>query len=125
MWQQYNPNPDGLQVGDCVIRAVTMACGMTWEDAYLALCMEGYRLHDLPNANRVWGHYLQEHGFTREWLPESCPVCYTVAQFASDHPQGTYILAIDGHAVCVQDGCWFDSWDSRDRVPLYAWHKKE
>lgn len=51
-------------------------------------------------------------------------MCYTVEQFAQDHPQGTYILAIDGHVVCVQDGCWFDSWDSKDRVPLYVWRKE-
>lgn len=125
MWQQFNPNPDGLMVGDCVIRAVAGALDVTWEDAYMALCMEGYRLHDLPNADRVWGHYLQSHGFRREWLPGTCPVCYTVEQFAADHPQGTYVLAIDGHAVCVRDGDWMDSWDSRSSVPLYAWHKED
>lgn len=59
MWTQYNPNPAGLLVGDCVIRAVSKAMDISWEDAYLALCLEGYSMHDLPNANRVWGHYLQ------------------------------------------------------------------
>lgn len=125
MWRQYNPNPKGLLVGDCVIRAISKALGITWEDAYMAVCMEGYAMKDLPNANRVWGHYLQEHGFQREWLPDECPECYTVQQFAADHPDGTYILAIDGHVVCCQSGDWWDSWDSKDRTPLYVWHKKE
>ena len=91
----------------------------------MALSLQGYAMHDLPNANRVWGQYLHEHGFRREWLPDSCPVCYTVGQFAQEHPTGTYILAIDGHVVCVVDGDWYDSWDSRDRVPLYAWRKDD
>lgn len=30
MWRQYNPNPKGLLVGDCVIRAISKALGMTW-----------------------------------------------------------------------------------------------
>lgn len=73
MWQEYNPNPQGLQVGDCVIRAIAKAMGMAWDDAYMAVCLEGYAMKDLPNANRVWGNYLQEHGFRREWLPDACP----------------------------------------------------
>jgi len=27
----YNPNPQGLSVGDCVIRAVSKATGLSWE----------------------------------------------------------------------------------------------
>lgn len=65
MWRQYNPNPEGLQVGDCVIRAISKALDVPWEDAFLIVCMEGFSMHDLPNANRVWGHYLHTHGYER------------------------------------------------------------
>ena len=68
MWCEYNPNPEGLIVGDCVIRAISKAMDITWDDAYMGVCMEGYSMKDLPNANRVWGRYLQRHGFKREWL---------------------------------------------------------
>ncbi len=125
MFRPYNPNPRGGVVGDCVIRAISQAMDRPWEDIYLALCMAGYRMCDLPNANRVWGRFLLDNGFERKWLPDECPDCYTVWQFASDHPTGTYVLALDGHVVCVKDGDWYDSWDSRDRIPLYYFDKKE
>ena len=43
-------------------------------------------MKDIPSANRVWGQYLQNHGYRREWLPDDCPACYTVEQFAKEHP---------------------------------------
>lgn len=36
-WQYYNPNPRSNLVGDCVIRALTLACGLCWDRVYLEL----------------------------------------------------------------------------------------
>ena len=46
-----------------------------------------------------------------------------MAQFAKDHSDGTYILAMATHVVCVLNGDWLDTWDSGDEVPLYYWQK--
>lgn len=125
MWKQANPNPKGLNVGDCVIRAICMATGKTWGDVYMGVVAEGYRLCDMPSANRVWGSYLTSQGFERHGLPETCPACYTVADFAKDHPNGTFILALDGHVVAIQNGNWLDTWDSKDRAPMFYWQRGE
>lgn len=125
MWQPYNPNPMGLSVGDCVIRAISKAEDKSWEEAFLAITTEGFKLADMPSANRVWGSYLQEHGFERCWLPNECSTCYTVKQFAEDNPKGTFVLALDGHVVCLKDACWYDSWDSCDRVVLYFFKRSD
>lgn len=125
MWRNYNANPFGLKVGDCTVRAICKATDKDWEDTYLALALQGYKMHDMPTANHVWGAYLKEQGFTRNPLPATCPDCYTVSQFADEHPSGTYILALSGHVVCVQDGYWFDTWDSGDEIPLYYWERKK
>ena len=122
-WEYYNPNPAGNRVGDCVIRALTKALGKDWNDIYIDLCIEGYISSDMPSANYVWGHYLRQCGWNRSAIPNSCPDCYTVAQFAKDHSDGTYILAMATHVVCVQNGDWLDTWDSGDEVPLYYWQK--
>lgn len=79
----------------------------------------------MPSANVVWGKYLKDKGYKRRVIPDSCPACYTVDQFAKDHISGTYILAISGHVVCVQDGNYYDSWDSGNEVPAYYWTKEE
>ena len=121
----YNPNPVGLKVGDCVVRALSKALGQKWEETYIDLCVEGCLRCDMPSANAVWGAYLRRKGFERDIVPNSCPDCYTVEDFCADHPNGTYILALDGHVVSVVDGQYFDTWQSGREVPIYYWHRKE
>ena len=122
---QYNPNPQGKSTGDCAIRAVAKAIDTSWQTAYSGLIVEGYKRGDLPNANHVWGAYLRRKGFKKGIVPDTCPDCYTVAEFAADHPHGTYVLALPGHVVCVQNGDYYDSWDSGQEVPLYFWWRKD
>ena len=121
---KFNPNPDGKSVGDCVIRAISKATGKSWEDVYTGVCLTGYSMCDMPSANCVWGAYLRNNRFMREIVPNECPECYSVSDFAREHPRGTYILALNGHVVCVHDGDWYDSWDSGDKIPMYYWKKR-
>ena len=124
MYSAYNPNPMGARVGDCTVRAISRATGESWDAVYCGLCVEGLRLCDMPTANHVWGAYLRRHGFRRRALPDDCPDCYTVADFCRDHPNGTYVLAISGHVVCVADGIYYDTWDSGSESPAYYWYKE-
>ena len=124
-WKQYNPNPAGSRVGDCAVRACAYATGGDWEQTYTALALQGFMMGDMPNANHVWGAYLRAHGFVRHAVSNECPDCYTVADFCREHPHGRYVLAISGHVVCVEDGDWYDSWDSGDETPIYYWERKE
>lgn len=108
------------------MRALSKALGQTWEETYVGLALEGFIRGDLPNADSVWGPYLREHGFTRHLLPDTCPDCYTVSNFAADHPQGTYILSMPGrHVVTVSEGQWHDSWNSGGEVPVYFWTRTQ
>lgn len=51
---------------------------------------------------------------------------YTVEDFCIDHPNGKYLLAIDGHVVTVIAGFYFDTWeDSGREIPIYYWFKEE
>ena len=125
MFMRYNPNPSGKNVGDCAVRAISMALGQDWETTYVGLALQGFLLGDMPSANHVWGTYLRDKGFRRAVIPDECPDCYTVADFAAEHPSGTYILALSGHVVCVRDGDYCDTWDSGGEAPLYYWQKEE
>lgn len=125
MYRQYNPNPAGARVGDCVVRAISRATGQTWEQTLCGLCVEALHQCDMPSANHVWGAYLRRKGFTRHALENECPDCYTVADFCRDHPDGTYVLATGTHAVCASGGDWHDTWDSGAEVPAYYWQKEE
>lgn len=121
----YNKNPAGKSVGDCAIRAVSVALGKNWDETYAGLCLEGYMIGDLPNADSVWGNYLYRHGFRRYLIPDDGLGAYTVSDFAENHPEGIYILSMPGrHVVAVVDGEYCDSWDSGKETPSYYWTKE-
>lgn len=119
----YNPNPHGKRVGDCTVRAISKALGQSWEQTYAGLSLQGFSDGDMPSANATWGAYLRAKGFRRRIVPDECPDCYTVRDFAEDHPHGTYILALASHVVCLIDGQLYDTWDSQDETPLYYWER--
>lgn len=125
MFIHYNPNPvrsDG--VGDCAVRAVAKATDLTWEQAYTELSTSGFLMGDVMNSDQVLAAVLRKHGFVRGSVPEECPDCYTAADFAMEHPEGTYVVKSDNHVATIIDGNIFDAWDSSKRVPLWFWKKK-
>lgn len=124
MYVNLNLNPCHRRVGDCVERAISKALDQSWFRTYAGLCVKGYEMGDNPDANSVWGAYLRDHGFTRHIVPHELGDVYTVEDFAKDHPDGTYILAMDGHVVCVKDSDIFDSWDSSNELPIFYWKKE-
>lgn len=124
MYKEYNPNPQGKNVGDCTVRALSKALDMTWECTYALLCAKGFELCDMPDSNVVWGELLIDKGFKRYILPESCPLCYTASDFAADHDIGTFVLGTGNHVIAVVDGCIYDSYDSSDKSPLIYFAKE-
>lgn len=124
-WREYNPNREGNRVGDCTVRALCRATGKSWDSVFCALSLEGLIWADMASANHVWGAFLRRCGFRRYVIPNECPDCYTVADFARDHPTGVYVLAISGHVVAVVDGDWYDTWDSGREIPAYYWTREE
>ena len=75
----------------------------------------------MPDANDVWGGYLRSLGWIRGAIPDTCPDCYTVADFAADHPYGRYVLCGRSHVVALTDGDWYDTSDSGQMPILYYW----
>ena len=123
MWVQFNPNPLGKSVGDCVIRALSRVLDKGWVWTYIELCIQGLLMADMPSSNAVWGAYLRRKGFHKENIPDTCPDCYTIADFSNDHPKGTYAVCTGNHVVAVIDGSVFDSWDSLRETPIFYWRK--
>lgn len=123
MWIERNENPVARRTIDCTTRAISTALGQDWDSTFVGISAKAFDMKDMPSANHVWGAYLRSKGWERHVIPNECPDCYTVEDFCRDNPHGTYILAIDGHVVCVIDGNYIDTWDSGDEVPLYYWEK--
>lgn len=125
MYIHANPNPNGLYVEDCVIRAIAIATDRTWDDVYVHLCLQAFVMKNMPSVNKVWGTYLRSIGFEEFKLPSNCPDCYTIRDFALENQNGTYILATGSHVVAVIDGDYYDAWDSGDEQPVIVWRKEK
>ena len=123
MYIFFNNNPQGLKIGDCVVRAISAAMNQSWERTYIDLCIEGFIYKDMPNANSVWASYLHSKGWKRRSIPDTCPDCYTAADFAAEHPDGVYIAATGSHAVCIKNGNIIDNWDSSDETVTYYFER--
>lgn len=119
-----NPNPNNNHTGDCVIRAISIAENKDWDDVYVELMVKGYVMKDMIESNELWSSYLHQLGYSRYIIPNTCPDCYTVREFAADNPVGTFILGTGTHAVAVIDGDYYDTWDSGHKVPIYYWKKE-
>lgn len=122
-WRYWNENPAGRNVGDCAVRAVAVALGVDWETAYLMISDAGYKMADMPSSNSVWGAVLRQNGFYRHSIPNTCPDCYTINDFAADHPKGVYVVCTGNHVCTIRDGMVFDSWDSTREIPQFYWAK--
>ena len=125
MYINYNPNPLQNHVGDCTVRAISKALNQDWEDTYLNLCLYGFSMCDMPSSNAVWGAYLKSKGFERFVIPNTCPNCYSVKEFCEENPEGTFLLALGSHVVAVENGNYYDIWDSGNEIPIYFWKRKE
>ena len=123
-WRSYNPSPTGRNVGDCSVRAIAKALGTDWETAYALIALNGYLMGDMPSSNSVWGAVLRQNGFRRYAVPNTCPACYTVEDFAKDHETGTYVIGTGNHVVTIQDGTIWDSWDSSAEIPQFYWTRE-
>lgn len=124
-YEKCNINPYGKSVGDCTIRAISLALDQSWDKTYFDLCLQGYKMGDMPSANNVWGAYLRSKGFKRSAIPDFLPENYSVRDFCAETPKGIFVLACSGHVVAVIDGKYHDTWDSGDKVPIYYWERRK
>lgn len=124
MWIYANPNPCRAEEPDCVVRAIAVATGQTWNRVHTALCRMSREYCTMPSVNWLWGMYLREKGFDRFLLPEECPECISVRAFCRMYPEGTYLIGTGTHAVAVMDGNYYDAWDSGDETPSYFYRRR-
>lgn len=125
MWVQFNENPCGRHVGDCAVRAISVALGIDWETAYMMLCNNGLLVCDMPSSNATISATLRQHGFRRKAIDDTCPDCYTAEDFCADHPEGLFVLFFDGHVATIIDGNVWDSWDSLREIPQFYFYREE
>ena len=125
----YQPNKKDIKdkVGDCQVRALSKALGLTWVEAFditIPICRElqTYTIFDGEHGMTV--EAMDRLGFDYDGVSNKRGSKRpTVDSFARDHKQGTYIVKVAHHVVAVVDGKYYDTWDSGDRS-LYGYYTK-
>ena len=117
----YNPNPNDKFTDDCVIRAISKFLDQSWDTTYIELFKFAYQEKDMMNKDSIWGMFLDELGYKRHAIPDTCPYCYTIKDFCKDHPNGSFIVGTGTHVVAVIDGDYYDTGDTETYTPIYYW----
>lgn len=120
---RYNPNPEHKYVPDCTVRAISKLMDIDWDTTYMALTVQGFMDKSPFIDDKVWGQFLRKNGYRVMPLPDLCPYCYTVREFANDHPHGRYLVKTHEHVIAIIDGDYYDTGDSGDEVPLYYYER--
>ena len=129
MYKYYQPNRKDLKdkYGDCTIRALSKALGVTWLEAFeltIPYCKEYQctNIFDMPHdleaqvMNKLGFRYYGVSNAKGSKRP-------TVASFARSHKAGVYILNVANHEVAVIDGVYYDTWDCGYKS-LYGYYEK-
>lgn len=109
----YNANPMGRRVNDCTIRAISRATGRSWDETYRELSLYAQALAVMPDDVFYIDAYLNEH-FEKIFLCKRNNKL-TVGDFIERNPYGTYLITMNGHITCVEDGVIYDTFNPSDR----------
>ena len=90
----YNANTFGHNIEDCAIRAISVAEGISWDQAY----------KKLSDYARERGLMISDVDSIEEYLDDNYNrVCFedtTVGEFAYNHPYGTYLVTMPRSYCC-------------------------
>ncbi len=106
-----NPHPTGKKIGDCVVRAITIAENKKWNDIYKALCDIGLEIKDMPNSKSVYEKYLLDNGWKKMPMPKDNGRRIKLSVWADTINDKLFIANIVGHIATVENGTLLDSWN--------------
>ena len=113
----FNQNDDQAKRNDCVTRAISLASGLPYSTVRRKLRYTA-RLLDCQKLCVSCYEFL-----IREVLggtPVNCENM-SIDDFAELHPNGTYLLRMDGHITTLVDFTLYDIFDCRQERITNAW----
>lgn len=124
MYQFYNAHPKGLDVGDCVKRAISKTTGMDYMDVQRALNrykkVTGAKSF---NSDRNCDKYVEEvlKAHKLSFPARAGQKRMNGQRFCESYSKGHYILRMAGHWTACIDGVIYDTWDCSDKCVYNAW----
>jgi hypothetical protein len=115
MYHYYNANPKGLLTDDCVLRSISVAEGISWEECQ----------RKLSYLSGKKGLLLNDVEFVEDYLdrlyPRKCYDNMTIGQFAKICPKGHFVATTQGHITAIIDNVIVDTFDCSNRDLYCCW----
>ena len=115
MYRYYNANPKGLLTDDCVLRSISVAEGISWND-----CQK-----KLSYLSGKQGLLLNDVTFVEDYLdrlyPRKCYRDMTIGEFSNMCPKGHFVVTTKGHITAIIDNVIVDTFDCSDRILDCCW----
>lgn len=114
--------------GDCQVRAVSTACGISYSQAWqLLYTLQGELRHCSFTVVQSLALGDKRLGFKRQL---SFPAVrgktrMTGKEFCKRNSKGRFILQFANHVAAVKDGVIYDTWDSSSKCVYRAWEVTE
>lgn len=117
MFKYLNLNPLDLEEEDCVTRAISLASGYS----YAAVQDKLYYISQLLECERLcvccYQHLLSDvFKYNKVYCTNM-----TVEEFAQQHPDGVYLIRMDGHLSTLVNGVVWDIWDCSQEYLTDVW----
>lgn len=132
-YKYVNVNPKNKFGGDCVIRAIALATGQSWEQTVREMTELGIKMGYVLNDPHVYSKYLLQKGFilckeprdvcnrkmtVKEWIDEE--------QLYEGNQRGVFVANVGSHHVTtIIDGKVHDIWNCSNRTMHKYWWKKQ
>ena len=118
MYRYMNMNPKGNDVDDCTVRAISVAEGISWDEAYDKLSNSARRLGLMMSSVPAIDYYLDKRYIRIDTDVD------TVGEFIKEHPRGTYLITMPGHITVLKNGVNYDTFNCGNRKLWCAWRIK-
>ena len=122
----YNRNPKNKFTEDCVVRALSLAIDIPYEQVVMDLaqlsCQTGYAF----SSRNLVARYLSSKGWIKHQQPRAKDnTKYTGKQFCKLFSRYPVIIAsVGGHHIsCVIEGKFYDTWDCTEGCVGNFWTK--
>ena len=115
MYRYYNSNPNNSNIDDCTIRALSVAEGITWDEAYDLLSESARDLGLMMSSVEAIEEFLDVR-YDRVPIYEK-----KVGEFIKNHKIGVFLITMPGHITVLKNGINYDTFNSKDRPIWNAW----
>lgn len=121
-YEYTNPHPEkSEEVGDCVIRALSIATGKDWLTIYDELATIGrQQLAPMTDMKTVTA-YMDKIGEKIPAIANHKRVTAKMLAMQHHHSKSDYVIRTAHHLATVKDGKLRDTWDSSDRAGYIIW----